>query len=61
MPEGEWATWALMAGRGFGKNRTGAEAIREIEAAGLKVDRWEGSSYLDIDVMTRHLPDDSDY
>jgi phage terminase large subunit-like protein len=28
-PEGEWAVWALMAGRGFGKTRTGAEWIVE--------------------------------
>lgn len=30
MPVGEWFAWVLMAGRGFGKNRTGAEAIREL-------------------------------
>jgi phage terminase large subunit-like protein len=27
-PEGEWATWLVEAGRGFGKSRTGAEWIR---------------------------------
>ena len=27
-PEGDWLTWLLLAGRGFGKSRTGAEAIR---------------------------------
>lgn len=27
-PDGEWQTWLLMAGRGFGKTRTGAETIR---------------------------------
>ena len=26
-PEGKWRTWLLMAGRGFGKSRTGAEWI----------------------------------
>lgn len=32
MPEGEWQTWLIMAGRGFGKTRTGAETVRrEIE------------------------------
>ncbi len=28
-PEGDWITWLLLAGRGFGKTRTGAEAVRE--------------------------------
>jgi len=27
-PEGEWAIWAIVAGRGFGKTRTGAETVR---------------------------------
>lgn len=27
-PEGDWRTWLLMAGRGFGKTRTGAEWVR---------------------------------
>ncbi len=27
-PEGNWQTWLLLAGRGFGKTRTGAEWIR---------------------------------
>lgn len=28
-PEGDWNTWLVMAGRGFGKTRMGAEWIRE--------------------------------
>lgn len=28
IPEGDWRTWLIMAGRGFGKTRTGAESIR---------------------------------
>ena len=28
LPAGEWTTWMIMAGRGFGKTRTGAEAVR---------------------------------
>lgn len=28
LPEGDWRTWLIMAGRGFGKTRTGAESIR---------------------------------
>src|SRR3546814_16795564 len=27
-PEGDWHVWMLLAGRGFGKTRTGAEWIR---------------------------------
>lgn len=37
IPSGEWATWLIMAGRGWGKTRTGAETIRQwIEDAGDK-------------------------
>lgn len=28
-PEGNWTTWLILAGRGFGKTRTGAETIRD--------------------------------
>src|SRR5690606_21098685 len=28
-PEGDWRTWVLMAGRGFGKTRAGAEWVLE--------------------------------
>lgn len=32
-PPGDWSTWAVIAGRGFGKTRTGAEFIHaEVEA-----------------------------
>jgi phage terminase large subunit-like protein len=27
-PEGDWSTWLILAGRGFGKTRTGAEWVR---------------------------------
>ncbi|MGP1667723.1 MAG: terminase large subunit domain-containing protein, partial [Rhodanobacter sp.] len=27
-PEGEWVTWLILAGRGFGKTRAGAEWVR---------------------------------
>src|SRR5947207_8726913 len=27
-PHGEWRVWVVLAGRGFGKTRTGAEMIR---------------------------------
>ncbi|MBU6231615.1 terminase family protein [Patescibacteria group bacterium] len=29
VPEGDWSTWLILAGRGFGKTRTGAETIRD--------------------------------
>jgi phage terminase large subunit-like protein len=29
-PEGDWNVWLLMAGRGFGKTRTGSEWVREL-------------------------------
>jgi phage terminase large subunit-like protein len=29
-PAGDWTTWLLLAGRGFGKTRTGAEGVREL-------------------------------
>ncbi|MGE4322913.1 MAG: DNA-packaging protein [Sphingobium sp.] len=32
-PEGEWRIWLMMAGRGFGKTRAGAEWVREIAEA----------------------------
>jgi phage terminase large subunit-like protein len=28
-PEGDWLTWLVLAGRGFGKTRCGAECVRE--------------------------------
>jgi phage terminase large subunit-like protein len=28
LPEGDWSTWLILAGRGFGKTRTGAETVR---------------------------------
>lgn len=33
-PRGDWDGWALIAGRGFGKTRTGAEWIHEIAQTG---------------------------
>src|SRR5258708_40311624 len=28
-PDGDWLTWLVLAGRGFGKTRCGAEFVRE--------------------------------
>ncbi len=33
-PEGDWRVWLLMAGRGFGKTRAGAEWVRALANAG---------------------------
>ena len=33
-PEGGWRTWLILAGRGWGKSRTGAEWVRAIVASG---------------------------
>ena len=32
-PEGEWHTWLIMAGRGYGKTRAGAEWVRQVAEA----------------------------
>lgn len=32
-PQGDWRTWLIMAGRGFGKTRAGAEWVRSIVEA----------------------------
>jgi phage terminase large subunit-like protein len=33
-PDGDWLVWLLLAGRGFGKTRTGAEYVRECVESG---------------------------
>jgi len=45
-PEGDWSTWVILAGRGFGKTRTGAEwivelALRERRAYGIAAPTFE--------------------
>ena len=36
-PKGDWNTWLILAGRGFGKTRTGAEWVRsQVETAGAR-------------------------
>ena len=35
-PDGEWATWLILAGRGWGKTRTGAEWVKSQVEAGKK-------------------------
>ena len=33
VPKGDWRIWMIMAGRGFGKTRAGAESVRQIAQA----------------------------
>jgi phage terminase large subunit-like protein len=33
-PEGDWRTWLILAGRGFGKTRAGAEWVRRTVVCG---------------------------
>jgi predicted phage terminase large subunit-like protein len=33
-PDGDWLTWLVLAGRGFGKTRAGAEWVQELVEAG---------------------------
>lgn len=51
-PSGEWRYWLVQAGRGFGKTRTGAEAIREMVNEGYKRFHLVGATAGDVrDVM----------
>ncbi len=51
-PPGDWRYWLVQAGRGFGKTRTGAEAIREMVAEGYKRIHLVGATAGDVrDVM----------
>lgn len=52
-PEGDWRTWMIISGRGWGKTRTGAETIREaVERRGYHRIHLVGSTAADVrDVM----------
>src|SRR5690348_6377087 len=51
-PPGEWQTWLIMAGRGFGKTRSGAEYVRKRVQAGAKRLVIAGPTAADIrDIM----------
>lgn len=34
IPEGDWSLWMILAGRGFGKTRTGAESVSQLVYSG---------------------------
>lgn len=50
---GDWLTWLILAGRGYGKTRTGAEAVREqVETSKAKRVALVGRTAADVrDVM----------
>lgn len=51
-PEGRWTIWLVMAGRGFGKTRTGAEWVRARVKAGARRIALVGDTAADVrDVM----------
>ena len=51
-PDGDWATWLYMAGRGSGKTRAGAEWVHEQIAAGCRRIALVGGTASDVrDVM----------
>lgn len=48
-PAGDWRVWLILAGRGFGKTRTGAEFIREqVEAGGASRVALVGATAADV-------------
>ncbi len=48
-PEGEWRTWMILGGRGFGKTRTGAETIRHwVQTGKAKRIALIGQTYADV-------------
>lgn len=52
LPEGQWTYWVLMAGRGAGKTRTGAETVRQWIREGFQYVNLIGPTASDIrDVM----------
>lgn len=46
-PDGDWFTWLVLAGRGFGKTRTGAEWIKEEVANGARSVALVAETYAD--------------
>lgn len=48
IPQGEWLTWLLLAGRGFGKTRVGAEWIRHGADNGYKRMALIGATTSDV-------------
>lgn len=52
LPRGEWQVWSIIAGRGFGKTRTGAETVRQWAEQGGELIALVGRTAADVrDVM----------
>jgi len=47
-PDGDWLTWVINAGRGFGKTRAGAEWVREQVYVGCQRIALIGETYKDL-------------
>ena len=48
-PDGDWSVWLILAGRGFGKTRTGAEWVRSLaEAASVQRIALVGPTSADV-------------
>lgn len=47
-PDGDWLTWVINAGRGFGKTRAGAEWVREQVESGRRRIAIIGETYKDL-------------
>lgn len=51
-PDGQWSKWVILAGRGWGKTRTGAEAVRDAIMRGVQRVALVGPTAGDVrDVM----------
>lgn len=57
IPPGEWATWLLLAGRGFGKTKTGAETVRRLVCGKTPL---EGTNYKHIALVAETAADARD-
>jgi len=54
LPEGAWVLWVILAGRGFGKTRTGAETVRQWVEQGYRRIHLVGATAADArDVMVQ--------
>lgn len=49
LPETDWHTWLILAGRGFGKTRTGAETVRQCMKNGYRRIGLIGDTLQDIE------------
>ena len=57
LPPGDWLTWLLLAGRGFGKTRAAAEAVRQLVCGPTPL---EGTEYGHIAIVAETAADARD-